>query len=132
MRVILLFVYLLQIYFMKVTRENIGDHLIEFQLKLVGRTVEDAKQDPWWFSNITMTKEQHTDFMVYAFPLVKKIYKCNKTKAWKILDWFNLQYGLKIVPTYYEYQEIRKKVEEELKINKNDTKRTNKEVSQDI
>ena len=116
----------------KITRENIADHLIEFQLKLVGRTVEDAKQDPWWFSNITMTKEQHTEFMVYAFPLVKKVFRCNKEKAWRTLDWFNLQFGLKIVPTYYEYKEIRKKVEEELKNMKNDTARANTEVSKDI
>ena len=40
----------------KITRENLGDHLIEFQLKMVGRTVEDALKYPWWFSNITMTK----------------------------------------------------------------------------
>lgn len=116
----------------KITRENLGDHLIEFQLKLVGKTVEDAMKDEWWFSNITMTKEQHTEFMVYAFPLVKKVLRCNKATAWKTLDWFNLQFGLKIVPTYYEYQEIRKKVEEELKNKKNDTESTNREVSKDI
>ena len=116
----------------KITRENIGDHLIEFQLKLVGKTVEDAKKDKWWFSNITMTKEQHTEFMIYAFPLVKKVYKCNKAKAWQTLDWFNLQFGLRIDPTYQEYQEIRKKVEEELKNKKNDATRVDTEVSKDI
>jgi hypothetical protein len=116
----------------KITRENIGDHLIEFQLKMVGKTVEEAMEDKWWFSNITMTKEQHTEFMVYALPLVKKVLRCNKEKAWRTLDWFNLQYGLRIHPTYYEYQEIRKKVEEELKNNKNDTKSVDGEVSTDI
>lgn len=116
----------------KITRENLGDHLIEFQLKMVGHTVEEALKDPWWFTNITMTKEQHTEFMVYAFPLVKKVFRCNKAKAWQTLDWFNLQYGLRIHPTYYEYQEIRKKVEEELKNMKNDTTRTDTEVSKDI
>lgn len=116
----------------KITRENLGDHLIEFQLKLVGKTVEDAMKDQWWFSNITMTKEQHTEFMVYAFPLVKKVLRCNKAKAWQTLDWFNLQFGLRIEPTYYEYQEIRKKVEEELKSKKNDTTGVDTEVPKDI
>lgn len=99
----------------KITRENLADNLLQFQLKLVNKTVEDTIKDEFWFDDITMTKEQHTEFMVYAFPLVKKVLRCNKKKAQDTLSWFNVQFGLKIHPTYDEYQEIKKKVEEELK-----------------
>jgi len=86
----------------KITRENISEHLVRYQLEMVGKTWEDAQADQWWFSNITMRQDQFADFMKYALPLVKKVFRCNKAKAQRILDWFNLQFGLRIYPVPME------------------------------
>jgi hypothetical protein len=43
-----------------------------------------------------MTQEQHEEFKRYAIPLLKKIFKFNKTKADATFNWFNLAYGLRI------------------------------------
>jgi uroporphyrinogen-III decarboxylase len=81
----------------KVNRTNITDHLIEYQLKMVGKTVDDIKEDEKWYFNNTMTEEQHEEFKRYAIPLLKKIFKFNKSKAESTFGWFDLQFGLKII-----------------------------------
>jgi hypothetical protein len=82
----------------KVNRTNITDHLIEYQLKMVGKTVDDIKDDEKWYFNNTMTEEQqHEEFKRYAIPLLKKIFKFNKGKAESTFGWFDLQFGLKII-----------------------------------
>ncbi len=81
----------------KVNRTNITDHLIEYQLKMVGKTVDDIKEDELWYTNNTMTEEQHEEFKRYAIPLLKKIFKFNKSKAESTFGWFDLQFGLKII-----------------------------------
>lgn len=86
----------------KLTRENLAEHLIKYELEMVGKTWEDALADEQWYFNFTMTPEQFDEFMAYAIPLVKKVYRCNKKNAQKTMDWFNLQFGLKIVPSPYE------------------------------
>jgi len=80
----------------KVNRTNITEHLIEYQLKMVGKTVDEIKEDEKWFFNNTMTEEQHEEFKRYAIPLLKKIFKFNKAKAESTFGWFDLQFGLKI------------------------------------
>lgn len=80
----------------KVNRENITRHLIEYQLGMVGKTMLDTLDDDKWYFNITMTQEQHEEFKRYAIPLLKKIFKFNKTKADATFNWFNLAYGLRI------------------------------------
>jgi beta-xylosidase len=82
----------------KVTRENLAEHLVNYQLEMVGKTWEDALVDQQWYYNITMTQQQFDEFMEYALPLTKKVLKCNKLKAQRALDWFNLQFGLRIYP----------------------------------
>lgn len=80
----------------KVNRDNITRHLVEYQLGMVGKTMLDTLDDDKWYFNITMTQEQHNEFKRYAIPLLKKIFKFNKTKADATFDWFNLAYGLRI------------------------------------
>ena len=80
----------------KVNRTNITDHLIEYQLKMVGKTIDEIKEDEKWYFNNTMTEEQHEEFKRYAIPLLKKIFKFNKSKAESTFGWFDLQFGLKI------------------------------------
>ena len=80
----------------KVNRTNISEHLIEYQLNMIGKTINDVKGDEEWYSNNTMTQEQHEEFKRYAIPLLKKIFKFNKAKAEQTFGWFDLQFGLKI------------------------------------
>ena len=79
-----------------INRTNINDHLIEYQLNMVGKTIEDAKKDEMWFHNFTMTTQQHELFKCYAIPLLRKVFKFNKGKAEQTFQWFDLGYGLRI------------------------------------
>jgi len=90
----------------KITRDNITSHLIDVQLKMIGKTRDDVKDDQEWYHNNTLNREQLTDFNVYALPLIKKVYKCNTNRAKTILGWFNLNYGLRVVPTNDEKKDI--------------------------
>jgi hypothetical protein len=80
----------------KINRINITDHLIEYQLQMIGKTISDIESDEKWYSNNTMTQEQHDDFKTYAIPLLKKVFKFNKTKAEDTFSWFDLKFGLRI------------------------------------
>lgn len=97
----------------KITRENIAEHLVRYQLEMVGKTWEDAMADQQWYYNFTMTQDQFDQFMDYALPLVKKVLRCNKNKAQIALDWFNLQFGLRIYPPPMELNSLplRKKTD---------------------
>ena len=80
----------------KVNCTNVGDHLVDYQLNMVGKTVAEALRTDKWYSEWTMTDEQHEQFKGYAIPLIKKVFKCNKKRAEGIFGWFNLQFGLRI------------------------------------
>jgi hypothetical protein len=99
---------------MKVTRENISTHLIEYQLNMVGKTIEDVKEDPQWYYNNPYSREQYLEFRAYAIPLIKKTLKCNKSKAEQAFDFFNLNFGLRVLPTKEEHEQILKLVQEDL------------------
>ena len=80
----------------KVNRANITRHLIEYQLDMVGKRLVDTLDDDMWYFNWTMNQEQHEEFKRYANPLIKKIFKCNKSRAEQTFDWFDMQFGLRI------------------------------------
>lgn len=81
---------------MKVTRENIERHLLEYQLSLVGKTIMDTLDDDQWYFNITITREKFAEFEKYAIKLIKKVFRCNTSRAKKTFDFFNLNLGLRI------------------------------------
>lgn len=80
----------------KITRENIADHLLEYQLNLIGKTIEDGQKNPNWIREWTISQEKYDKFKKYAIPLLKKVFKYNTSKAKYTFDWFDLGYGLKI------------------------------------
>jgi len=80
----------------KINRLNVADHLLEYQLHIVGKTTSDALKDDLWFVNFTLTTQQHEEFKKYAIPLLKKVFKFNKSKAEETFNWFDLQFGLRI------------------------------------
>jgi hypothetical protein len=81
---------------MKITRENLARHLVEYELEMVGKSMMDTLHDDEWFTNNTMTSVQHEDFKKYSIKLIKKIFRCNSAKALKTFDWFDFSFGLKI------------------------------------
>lgn len=80
----------------KINRVNITNHLIQYQLNLVGKTIKDTIDDDLWYFNWTITTEQFTEFKNYSIPLIKKTFKCNKARAEATFNWFNLSFGLRI------------------------------------
>jgi hypothetical protein len=80
----------------KITRLNIAEHLVEYQLNMIGKTTEEAKKDDMWYLNWTFTQRQYDLFRGYAIPLIKKVFKCNTKKAEETFSWFNLQFSLRL------------------------------------
>lgn len=79
----------------RINRTNITTHLIEYQLGMIGKTIEEAYEDDQWYQTWTISEEKYAEFKKYAIPLLKKVFKFNKGKAERTFDWFTLQYGLK-------------------------------------
>lgn len=81
---------------MSINRTNVADHLVQYQLDMIGKTMAEAYKNEDWYYQWTMTDEQHSHLEAYAIPLIKKVFKCNKKKAQSIFGWFDLQFGLRI------------------------------------
>lgn len=80
----------------KVNRQNLSEHLLEYQFEMIGKTVQEAIADKEWLQKWSFTQEQHDKFKAYSIPLIKKIFKCRKERAQKTFDWFDLQFGLPV------------------------------------
>jgi len=80
----------------KINRTNVTDHLIEYQLNMIGKTIPDAQKIDDWYYQFTMTKIQYDVFKGYAIPLIKKVFKCTKKKAEETFGWFDVNFGLRI------------------------------------
>lgn len=79
-----------------INRENISDHLVEYQLAFINKTLKEAIDNPNWLIEWSMDPEDHEKFREYAIALIKKVFKCNTNRAKSTFDWFDLQFGLKI------------------------------------
>lgn len=80
----------------KIKRDDVTNHLLEYQLNMVGKTIEQAKELEDWYYRWTITTKQAEMFKSYAIPLIRKIFKVNKTTAEKTFAWFDLGYGLRV------------------------------------
>jgi len=80
----------------KINRENIGNHLVDYQLNMIGKSMQEAYMTKEWYNKWTMTLEQHEEFKAYAIPLMKKVFKINKGRAEANFEWFDLEFGLRI------------------------------------
>lgn len=81
---------------LKVHRQNIAEHLLEYQFRMIGKTVQEAIADKEWLQKWSFTQEEADKFKKYAISLIKRVFKCNKSKASSTFDFFNLQWGLRI------------------------------------
>lgn len=80
----------------KIDRTNVADHLVEYQLSMIGKTISEAYKTEDWFTKWTMTDEQFEQWKAYSIPMLQKVFKCNKGKAVGMFDWLNFQFGLRI------------------------------------
>jgi len=80
----------------KINRANILNHLMEYQLDMVGKTMLNTLNDDKWYFNFTMTRAQLEQFHAYAIPLIKKTFHCNKGKAEETFQWFRQNLGLRL------------------------------------
>jgi hypothetical protein len=80
----------------KITRDNITNHLVEYQLAMVGKTLLDTLDDDNWHFNFTMTYAEQEEFKKYAVKLIRKTFRCNRLNGEKTFDWFITQFGLRI------------------------------------
>ena len=81
----------------RINRENIADHLVEYQLAFINKTLQEAIDNPNWLTEWSMDPEDHEKFREYAIALIKKVFKCNTNRAKSTFGWFNFQFGLKIL-----------------------------------
>jgi len=79
----------------KINRENISRHLLEYQLKLANKNIMDIVNDDVWRFNITLTQEQQLQFKNYAVKLIKKVFKCNRSKAVETYTFFKQTFGVR-------------------------------------
>ena len=63
---------------------------------MIDKSMQEAHMTKEWYDKWTMTTEQHEMFKTYALPLIKKVFKCNKSRAESTFQWFDLQFGLRI------------------------------------
>lgn len=80
----------------KVNRSNIVEHLLSYQLELIGKKIEDLDEEGAWLKELSTSQENYEKFRVYAIPLLKKIFKFNTNRAKSTFAWFDLMWGLKI------------------------------------
>lgn len=80
----------------KIDRTNITEHLIEYQLNMIGKTIDKASEVEDWHYQWTLTQKQYELFKAYSIPLLKKVFKFNKTKAENTFNWFYSNFGLRI------------------------------------
>ena len=73
------------------------ERLVTKQLSYIGKTIEDAKEVPFWFSDWSIPQKDFDEFEAWALVEIKKTLKCSKQEAKREFDWFNLQYGLRCV-----------------------------------
>ena len=81
---------------MKVNKNNLWDHLLAYQLAMIGKRVSDIKDDPEWYFNNTLTEIQFSELKEYAIPLIKKTAKVSLERSNVLFNWWNLDYGLRI------------------------------------
>ncbi len=80
----------------KPRRANIMQHLMEYQFKMVGKTMVDTINDDRWRFNWTLTRKQRGEFEKYAIPVLKKVFRFNRTKAQTTFNWFYEHFGLRL------------------------------------
>jgi hypothetical protein len=70
--------------------------MIEIQLKMVGKTLQEARTNPNWYHENTFTPEQYQEFKKTFIDICRNKYKVGVKAANNRFSWFDLQYGLRV------------------------------------
>jgi hypothetical protein len=77
-------------------KEKLINEMINKELSFVGKTIDDVKNDPDWFTNNTMNDNQYQEWKNYCINIMRKQFKMTKKRAEAEFAWFDLSYGLKV------------------------------------
>lgn len=80
-----------------INRENVSEHLAEYQFNIIGKTMANTLSNLSWKEEWKMTKKQKEMFKSYAFGILKKVFKYNGSKALETYDFFEKKFGLLII-----------------------------------
>jgi len=80
----------------KITRNNLEEHLFEYQFSLIGKTIEDAQNDRNWKLKWSFKIDKYKQFHDYSIKTIMRVLKCNRKKAEKAFSLFDVRYGLNI------------------------------------
>lgn len=80
-----------------INRENVSEHLTEYQFNIIGKTMANTLSNLSWKEEWKMTKKQKEMFKSYAFGILKKVFKYNGSKALETYDFFEKKFGLLII-----------------------------------
>jgi len=84
---------------MKITRENLAEHLVIYQLSLIGRTMKDAEKDKEWSFKWTIPENKYKEYRKYAINIICKTLRCTPKKARGIFGALYFCFGLNIEKT---------------------------------
>lgn len=85
----------MEVPFPKINRTNIAQHLLEYQLNIIGKRTLDTKKEPDWFNKWKIRDSDFKLLQQYAIPLLKKTFKFNRMKAYNTFNWWYMHFGLK-------------------------------------
>jgi len=80
----------------KITRNNIAEHLMDMQLRIIGKDRISILDDDRFLFNNTMTQEQLLEFKKYAIPLLQKVFHFRREKAELVFQSFRDLFGVRI------------------------------------
>lgn len=78
-------------------REELILEMLNKQLAFVGKTVEDVKDEPEWFSNYSITEEQFKEWETFCMKILEKKFRMTKARAKYEFAFMNLNWGLKVI-----------------------------------
>jgi len=80
----------------KPTRLTMIQHLIEYQISLIDKTIVDTLENENWHSEWSINQAQYNDLEKYSISIIRKTFRCSKAKGLKTFKWFYDVFGLQI------------------------------------
>jgi hypothetical protein len=77
-----------------INRQNVSEHLLEFQFNILGKTMVDTINEVDWKKEWKLNIKQKALFKSYATEILKKVFRFNASKARETYEFFNTEFGL--------------------------------------
>lgn len=79
-------------------KEELVNEMLNKQLAFVGKTVDDVRDEPEWYSHYTITEEQYEEWRAFCLNILNKKFRYTKKRAEYEFSFMNLMWGLKVIP----------------------------------